>query len=274
MRGKFVVIPSKWLAAALLGGVVLGPQAPASAAKCGGDFNAFVAAFQKEAVANGISQKTASALTGLAPDPQVLQLDRRQEPFKQTYEQFGPPRIQSRLRKARDMMIQYGRLLERIEQQYGVPGSVVVSIWGLETDFGVNQGKQSALRSLATLAHDCRRSEKFQGELIDALRILDSGDYAPDQLKGAWAGEIGQTQFLPSSYMKYAVDFDANGKRDLIRSVPDVLASTANFLKGHGWKAGEPYTEGSANFEVLKEWNKSAVYQKTIATFAAKLDAE
>ena len=269
-----MVIPNRWFAAALFSGLVLGVNAPASAAKCGGDFNAFIVAFQKEAVSNGISQKAASALGGLTPDPQVLQLDRRQEPFKQTYEQFGPSRIQSRLAKARNMMIQYGRLLERIEQQYGVPGSVVVAIWGLETDFGVNQGKQSALRSLATLAHDCRRSEKFQSELTDALRILDSGDYTPDQLKGAWAGEIGQTQFLPSSYVKYAVDFDANGKRDLIRSVPDVLGSTANFLKGHGWKAGEPYAEGSANFEVLKEWNRSSIYQKTIAAFASKLDAE
>ena len=269
-----MVIPKRLFAAALLGGLVLGHSAPVSAAKCGGDFNAFIAAFQKEAVANGISQKTAAALAGLTPDPQVLQLDRRQEPFKLTYEQFGPPRINSRLSKARNMMIQYGRLLERIEQQYGVPGSVVVAIWGLETDFGVNQGKQSALRSLATLAHDCRRTERFQNELTDALRILDSGDYTPDQLKGAWAGEIGQTQFLPSSYVKYAVDFDANGKRDLIRSVPDVLASTANFLKGHGWKAGEPFTEGSANFLVLKEWNQSSIYQKSIAAFAAKLDAD
>lgn len=268
-----MTIRSRVLATALLGAIALVPAAPALAAKCGGDFNAFVAAFQKEAVANGISQKTVStALAGLTPDPQVLQLDRRQEPFKQTFEQFAPPRINSRLNKARNMMIQYGRLLERIEQQFGVPGSVVVAIWGLETDFGANQGKQSAIRSLATLAHDCRRSERFQGELTDALRILDSGDYTVDQLKGAWAGEIGQTQFLPSSYVKYAVDFDANGKRDLIRSVPDVLASTANFLKGHGWKAGEPFTEGSANFQVLKEWNQSSVYQKTIAVFAAKLD--
>lgn len=268
-----MTIRSRVLATALLGAIALVPAAPALAAKCGGDFNSFVAAFQKEAVANGISQKTVStALAGLTPDPQVLQLDRRQEPFKQTFEQFAPPRINSRLNKARNMMIQYGRLLERIEQQFGVPGSVVVAIWGLETDFGANQGKQSAIRSLATLAHDCRRSERFQGELTDALRILDSGDYTVDQLKGAWAGEIGQTQFLPSSYVKYAVDFDANGKRDLIRSVPDVLASTANFLKGHGWKAGEPFTEGSANFQVLKEWNQSSVYQKTIAVFAAKLD--
>ncbi len=269
-----MVFPNRWLVGVLVGCCVSHASAPASAAQCGGDFNAFIAAFQKEAVANGITQKTAAALTRLTPDPQVLALDRRQDPFKQSFEQFGPPRINSRLTRARNMMIQYGRLLERIEEQFGVPGSVVVAIWGLETDFGINQGKQSALRSLATLAHDCRRTERFQNELTDALRIIDSGDYSADQMKGAWAGEIGQTQFLPSSYVKYAVDFDNNGKRDLIRSVPDVLGSTANFLKGHGWKAGEPFTEGTANFEVLKEWNKSSVYQKTIAAFAAKLDAD
>ena len=270
-----MIISGKWRSAILAGFVATGAGASAQAAQCGGDFNAFVVTFQKEAAAKGISQKTLStAFAGVTPDPQVLQLDRRQEPFKQTFEQFGPPRIKQRLGKARNMMIQYARVLERVEQQYGVPGSVVVAIWGLETDFGVNQGKQSAIRSLATLAHDCRRSERFQNELLDALRIVDSGDYSVEQLKGAWAGEIGQTQFLPSSYVKYAVDFDASGKRDLIRSVPDVLASTANFLKGHGWKAGEPFAEGSPNFEVLKEWNKSSVYQKTIADFAARLDAQ
>ena len=106
----------------------------------------------------------------------------------------------------------------------------------------------------------------------DALRIIDRGDYTAETLKGAWAGEIGQTQFLPSSFMKYAVDFDGNGRRDLIRSVPDVLGSTANYLRGYGWQRGGSYTEGSHNFEVLKEWNKSSVYQKTISAFAARLD--
>jgi len=132
-------------------------------------------------------------------------------------------------------------------------------------------GKQPALRALATLAYDCRRSERFTAELIDALKIIDRGDLSPAEMKGAWAGELGQTQFLPSSYVKFAVDFDGNGKRDLIRSVPDVLASTANYLRGYGWKADQPFGEGTANFEVLKEWNKSAVYQKTIAVFAQRL---
>ena len=122
-----------------------------------------------------------------------------------------------------------------------------------------------------TLAHDCRRTERFQNELISALKILDRGDLTLSEMRGAWAGELGQTQFLPSSYLKYAVDFDGNGKRDLIRSVPDVLASTANYLRGYGWQRGGSWQEGSANFNVLKEWNKSSVYQKTISYFATQL---
>ena len=169
------------------------------------------------------------------------------------------------------MMQKHAALLSRIEQQFGVPGAVVIAIWGLETDFGAVMGKQYALRSLATLAHDCRRTEMFQNELIDALRIIDRGDLTPAEMRGAWAGELGQTQFLPSSYVKFAVDFDGNGRRDLIRSVPDVLASTANYLRGYGWQRGELSARARANYEVLKEWNKSPVYQKTIAAFANQL---
>lgn len=256
-------------------GLLIGLQSlPALAAQCGGDFGAWAAAFEREAVAKGISQRTASALSDLTPDPQVLALDRRQGHFKRSFEEFGLPRIQQRIGKARTLMQQHAALLARIEQQYGVPGAVVIAIWGLETDFGVNQGKQSALRSLATLAHDCRRTERFQNELLDAMRIIDRGDYTPDQLRGAWAGEIGQTQFLPSSFVKFAVDFDGNGRRDLIRSVPDVLASTANYLRGYGWQRGAGFAEGTRNYEVLKEWNKSSVYQKTISVFAQRLTGE
>jgi lytic murein transglycosylase len=167
---------------------------------------------------------------------------------------------------------QYGSVLSRIETAYGVPGEVIVAIWGLETDFGADVGKQPALRALATLAHDCRRSQMFQGELLAALQIIDRGDLSAADMRGAWAGELGQAQFLPSNYLKYAVDFDGNGRRDLIRSVPDTLASIANLLKSFGWQPGGSYREGSANFSVLAAWNKSTVYQKTIAAFAERLD--
>lgn len=243
----------------------------ALAAPCGGDFDAFIATFSREAAAQRISPRALAALNEVAHDPQVVALDRRQGVFKQSFEQFALPRINSRMAKAQRLMAQHGALLARIEQQFGVPGPVIIAIWGLETDFGVSSGKRPALPALATLAHDCRRTEMFQGELLAALHIIDRGDLSAAEMRGAWAGELGQTQFLPSSYLKFAVDFDGNGRRDLIRSVPDVLASTANYLKGYGWQRGQPWTEGTQNFAVLKEWNKAAVYQKTIALFASRL---
>jgi lytic murein transglycosylase len=173
--------------------------------------------------------------------------------------------------KAERLLTQYAAVFTRIEQQYGVPGPVIVAIWGLETDFGANSGKFPTIRSLAALAYDCRRPGKFRGELIAALEIVDRGDMNPADMRGAWAGEIGQTQFLPSSYLKYAVDYDGNGHRDLIRSVPDVLASTANYLKGYGWQRGQPWGEGTANFQVLLQWNASQVYTRTVAYFAQEL---
>jgi membrane-bound lytic murein transglycosylase B len=127
------------------------------------------------------------------------------------------------------------------------------------------------IRTLATLAHDCRRSELFQGELLAALQIVQRGDLLLRDLIGAYAGEIGQTQFLPSSYLKYGVDYDGDGHVDLRRSVPDVLASTANLLKTNGWRAGAPFGEGTANFEVMSEWNRSVVYRKTMVLFAERL---
>jgi lytic murein transglycosylase len=250
--------------------------APAWAVPCqsGGSFETWLEGFKKEAAAAGISQNTiASAINGLTLDQTVLARDRGQKVFQQSFEEFSGRMISpDRLRKGSNMLKQYAGTFVRIEQQFGVPGAVLVAIWGLETDFGVNQGKFATIRSLATLAFDCRRSEKFSAELMDALRIIDRGDLTAAEMHGAWAGEIGQTQFLPSSYLKYAVDFDGNGKRDLIHSAPDVLASTANYLKGYGWKAGQPWGPGGANFEVLQQWNKSEVYSKTVAAFATKLD--
>ena len=149
---------------------------------------------------------------------------------------------------------------------------MLVAIWGLETDFGSYIGNFNTIRSLATLAYDCRRSDKFRAELIDALRIVQRGDLNPSTMHGAWAGEIGQTQFMPSSYVKYAVDFDGKGRRDLIRSVPDVLASTAKYLQAYGWQRGQGWAPGEANFAVIQQWNASSIYSKTIALLATRID--
>ena len=149
-----------------------------------------------------------------------------------------------------------------------------MAIWTMESDNGIgDMGKLPVVRTLATLAHDCRRTELFQRELIAALRILQRGDLPMSQLIGAYAGEIGQTQFLPSSYIKYGVDFDGSGHVDLRHSVADVLASTANLLKVNGWKAGQPYGPGTENFEVMREWNRSEIYRKALVLFAERPEA-
>jgi lytic murein transglycosylase len=249
---------------------------PALAAQCNhkGGFNGFVTEFKKEAAGKGIGGRGLAALDGLTLDDKVLAADRRQGVFKQTFEQFSGRMIsRDRLTKGTKQMAQHAATLNRIEQKYGVPGAVIVAIWGLETDYGVNLGKLSVVRSVATLAYDCRRTEKFQAELTDALRIVDRGDMAAADMKGDSAGEIGQTQFLPSSYVKYAVDFEGRGHADLIRSAPDVLASTANYLKNHGWQRGQGWGPGEPNFDAIKEWNKADVYARTIALFAEKLNS-
>jgi lytic murein transglycosylase len=251
--------------------------APTRAADCEHiNFDGWLQSFKQQAAAEGISQKTiAAALNGVTADPSVISRDRSQSVFQQTFEQFSSRMISpDRLRKGANMLKRYGSVLERIEGRFGVPAPVLVAIWGLETDFGVNQGRFSTIRSLATLAYDCRRPERFRAELLDALRIVDRGDLSPSDMRGAWAGEIGQTQLLPSSYVKFAVDVDGNGHRDLIHSTPNALASAANYLKASGWQRDKSWTPGSANFDVLQKWNASEVYTKTIADFAARLAHE
>ena len=248
----------------------------AGAGPCGngpGGFNTWLSQFKTEAGAKGISARTISrAFDGVTYDRKVIRLDRGQRSFKQSFEQFYKRRASPwLLNKARGKLKRHAGLLSRIERRYGVPPEIVVTIWGMESTFGQLSGKMSIIRSLSTLAYDCRRSEFFTNELHAALRIVERGDMSPAQMRGGWAGEIGQTQFLASSYVKYAVDFDSDGHRDLIRSIPDVLASTANFLQRHGWRLGEPWGPDTQNFAVLKQWNRASVYQRTIAKAAAVL---
>ena len=250
---------------------------PAIASECPqGSFANWLEHFKQEATGLGISQPTiASALNAITYDPAIIARDHSQSVFQQSFEQFSGRMVSpDRLRKGANMLKRYGSILNRIEDRYGVPGEVLVAIWGFESDYGVNQGKYPTIRALATLAYDCRRAEKFRAELLDALRIIDRGDLAAGEMIGAWAGEIGQTQFLPSAYLKFAVNFEGYGRRDLIHSPLNALASTANYLKSYGWTAGKPWTEGAANFAVLQKWNESEVYAKTVAYFATRLAKE
>jgi lytic murein transglycosylase len=222
-------------------------QAPAAPADCRntGSFEVWLDGFRKEAVANGISRPTISAaLDGVTLDPGVIARDRKQSFFSQGFLSFSDKLIsQGRINNGLTRLKQQRELFAKVEQDYGVPGPVIAGLWALESDYGAFMGKMSILRSLATLAYDCRRSEKFRGELMDTLRIIDRGDLRPEEMLGAWAGELGQTQFLASHYVKHAVDYDGDGRRNLIASVPDVIASTANFLAHLGWKRGEPWLQ-------------------------------
>ncbi|WP_158819038.1 lytic transglycosylase domain-containing protein [Methylocapsa sp. S129] len=258
-------------AAIMLGG------APARAAQCGdnGDgFDAWLASFKQEARSQGISPSAIeSALADVSYDESVISHDRGQRAFHQSLEQFSARRVTAySVKKGKSLLQRYAGPLHRIEQRYGVPGSVLVAIWGLETSFGAGSGNFQSFSALATLAYDCRRSERFHAELLDALRIVQRGDLQPSEMRGAWAGEIGQTQFMPSSYLKYAVGIDG-GAGDLINNPADALASTANFLHANGWRGGAGWDEGQPNFAALLEWNKAPVYAKTIALFADRLAA-
>ena len=239
----------------------------------GRDFDVWLASFRHHAIKLGISRDVvARALANVEYDPSVVDLDRTQRPHKVSFEAFVASHITpARVRRGKEQLTAQAALLGKIESRFGVAPAIIIAIWGLESDFGRNLGSTRSLSALATLAYDCRRAERFRGELLSALRIVARGDLAPEQMRGAWAGELGQTQFLPSSYERFGVDFDEDGRIDLIGSVEDCLASTASYLAGHGWRAGEGYAPDSPNFGVLGEWNQSDVYRRTIVLFAAKL---
>jgi lytic murein transglycosylase len=263
------------LVAGLIALLLVGLSAPALAAKCGNNgagFASWLEDFKRSAAADGISRGTInSALAGVTYNPSVVALDRKQGHFKKSFAQFSASRITpGALARGRSLLQQNAGLLSRIEKRFGVQPEIIVAIWGLETGYGGGMGNSPSIRSLATLAYDCRRSDFFTEQLMDALKVIERGDISATEMRGAWAGEVGQTQFMASAYYNFAVDFDGDGRRNL-RGVADALASTANYLKSYGWSPGQPYDEGSANFAVLSQWNKAAVYQKTIAVFAARL---
>ncbi|WP_414473168.1 lytic murein transglycosylase [Microvirga sp. M2] len=248
-------------------------QAFAATCRDPAGFEKWLGDIEREAVARGISpQAVRQGLSGVTFDQSIINRDRGQGVFKQSFAQFAGRMVSpARLKGGAAMLKRHAGTLSQIEQRYGVPAPILVAIWGLETDFGAVRGKLPVIRSVATLAYDCRRSEFFQAHLFDALRIVDRGDLTPDEMRGAWAGEMGQTQFMPSNYVRYGVDFDGDGRADLLHSPADVLASTANYLKAHGWARGGDWSPGTPNFEAIRAWNKSQVYSQTIAYYATKL---
>jgi lytic murein transglycosylase len=208
-----------------------------------GPYEAWLAQFEREAAAKGVSQRAISeAAPELIYDQRIVNIDHGQRVFTQTFLEFSDRMAAAyRIQRGGALIKTNAPVFARIDQQYGVPAPVIVAFWALESDFGANMGKEHSLSALASLAYDCRRADRFRAQLFDALRLIDHGDLRPDEMIGSWAGELGQTQMMPSEYYQYAVDYDGDGKRNLIRSVPDVLASTANYLVGLGWKRGQPW---------------------------------
>jgi lytic murein transglycosylase len=247
---------------------------PAFAANCGktaAGFEQWLQSFKQQAAAQGISQPViAEALGGVSYDPAVIAKDRGQSVFAQSFLQFSDRMVNgNRLQIGSSLLKKNADTFARVQQKYGVPGPVLVGFWGLETDFGKVMGNMDTLRSLATLAFDCRRPDEFQAQLLDALRVIQRGDLTPTEMRGPWAGEVGQFQFVPKVYFQYAVDFDGSGRRDLISSTPDALASAANYLNGLGWKPGQPWLE-EVRVPADMDWSQAELTIKKPRAYWAK----
>lgn len=251
--------------------------APAAAATCGNTangFEAWVGAFKQQAAASGVPASVVErAFANVSYNQSTIRADRGQKSFKLSFDQFMQKRGGATIiSRGKGMKKANAALFSRIEQRYGVPAGPLIAIWGMETGFGGFLGKEHTLSAVATLAYDCRRSDYFTDQLYAAIQLVGTGSLSPTA-RGAAHGEIGQTQFLPRSVVRFGVDGDGDGRIDLVGSRADALASTANFLKGHGWRAGAGYQPGQPNFAAIQGWNAATVYQQAIAHIGAAIDA-
>lgn len=248
--------------------------AAAQAAQCGNTaagYPAWVQQFKQEAAGQGIGRQALNALDGTTYATKTIYADRNQKSFKLSLDDFMKKRgAQTIVKRGKVLKQQNAALFAGIEKRYGVPAGPLIAIWGMETGFGAFMGNQNTLSAVATLAYDCRRSDYFTNQLYAALKLIDRGDLSPSAV-GAAHGEIGQTQFLPANVLKFGVDGDG-GHIDMARSKADALASTANFLRGHGWQPGAGYQPGEPNFAALQGWNDAGVYQKAIAIIGKQID--
>lgn len=247
---------------------------PSLAAFCsdtGGKYDAWKAEFAAEAKAEGVRERGIAALMGSSYSKATIAADRNQKSFKYTFEKFMQVRggdtiaKQGRSRKAKN-----ASLYANLESKYGVPAGILIAIHGMETGFGSFMGDTNVVSAIATLAYDCRRSDFFRPHLIGALKLVDQGSITAKTV-GAKHGELGHTQFLPGNAYTYGVDGNGDGRVDLTNQM-DALATTANYLRKKGWKAGKGYQQGEPNFAVIKEWNAATVYQQAIAVIAKKID--
>ncbi|MCI5077511.1 lytic transglycosylase domain-containing protein [Oricola sp.] len=261
------------LCAAMMAGALFTSQA--QAAQCGNNssgFERWKSQFAAEAKANGVGNRGLKALAGTSYATKTIHADRNQKSFKYSLQKFMQIRgANSIVSVGRQKKKANAKFFARLEAKYGVPAGPLLAIHGMETGFGRFMGNSNVVSAIATLAYDCRRSDFFTGHLYAALQLVDRGVISSNT-KGAMHGEVGHTQFLPGSVLKYGVDGDGNGRVDLAGSQYDALASTANFLRAHGWKRGAGYQPGQTNFRAIQGWNAAGVYQQAIAIMAAKID--
>ena len=228
------------------GPAVAAPAPRGAACHNGMSFDRFLADLKQRAATEGVSQHAlAAAAPYLVYDQGIVNRDRGQRVFGQIFTQFaGRMAAAYRVQQGQAHIKTYAQAFARAEKDFGVPPAVIAAFWGLESDFGANMGNLHTLPSLVSLAYDCRRAEMFDKETIAALKIIERGDLSPAEMIGSWAGELGQTQFLPTHYFNYAVDYDGDGHRNLLRSGPDVIGSTANYIAtGLKWRRGEPWLQ-------------------------------
>ncbi|TWT05082.1 lytic murein transglycosylase [Reyranella sp. CPCC 100927] len=231
--------------AILLAGGLLATMGNSSATAQSSDFRACLDAIRDTAAGQGVPQAVADqALRTITPDPRVIDLDGKQPEFTLTLGRYlGNAISAERIAKGQQLLARHRALLDPVEREYGVQSAYLVAFWGLETNYGTIMGDFSVIRSLATLACQTKRGAFFSNELVQALKILSRNHMSAAQMKGSWAGAMGNTQFMPSTYVNYAVDRDGDGRVDLWASLPDVFASSANFLSKSGWKRGQPSHE-------------------------------
>lgn len=229
----------------LLAAPTLLTASSASATESGAqaNFDAYMATVRAIARRSGISAAVVDrTLSGLRINQRAIELDRHQPESVLTWPQYRARIVSAqRIAKGRTLYAQNRTLLSRVAQRFGVPAGVIMGIWALESDYGAQSGDFNIIQCVATLAWEGRRRAFFQSELLDALRVIERGDVTAANMIGSYAGAMGQTQFMPDSMLKYAVDFDGDGKRDLWHSLPDIFASTANYLAREGWQAGVPW---------------------------------
>ncbi|CAA7613370.1 putative Membrane-bound lytic murein transglycosylase B [Magnetospirillum sp. LM-5] len=228
------------LVAALL---VVGSLGPAMAQEPARDFQTWLKEVERDALAQGIKAETVeTALSGIQHIDKVVELDRRQPEFTITYQQYIDRVLTpSKIERGRKLLAEHRAVLSEIERRYHVQSKYVVALWGIETDFGRVTGGYPVVSALATLGFDGRRSAYFRGELMNALKILDEGHISPQAMLGSWAGAMGQCQFMPSSFLRFAEDWDGDGRRDIWGTKPDVFASASNYLLRSGWNGDETW---------------------------------